>query len=62
MLVGARLNWLLSRGHGKWNPDGRFIQLDIEPEEIDCNRPIAAPVIGDMDSSMSAILSGLLNR
>ena len=48
MLVGARLNWLLSRGHGKWNPDGRFIQLDIEPEEIDCNRPIAAPVIGDI--------------
>ncbi len=59
MLVGARLNWLLSRGHGKWNPDGRFIQLDIEPEEIDCNRPIAAPVIGAMDSSLSTILSGL---
>ncbi len=35
MLVGARLNWLLSRGHGKWNPDGQFIQLEIEPTEID---------------------------
>ncbi len=30
MLIGARLNWLLSRGHGKWNPDGKFIQIDIE--------------------------------
>lgn len=59
MLVGARLNWLLSRGHGKWNPAGKFIQLDIAPLEIDCNRPIAAPVIGDLDSSVSAMLSKL---
>lgn len=61
MLVGARLNWLLSRGQGKWNPDGQFIQLDIDPEEIDCNRHIAAPVIGDLESSVDAILAKLPN-
>ncbi len=43
ILVGARLNWLLSRGKGKWNKSGKFIQLEIDPVEIDCNRPIAAP-------------------
>ncbi len=59
MLVGARLNWLLSRGHGKWNPDGQFIQLEIEPTEIDCNRHIAAPVIGDLESSVDALLAKL---
>lgn len=59
MLVGARLNWLLSRGHGKWNPEGKFIQLDIEPTEIDCNRPIAAPVVGDLESSVDAITAQL---
>ncbi|MDE6462005.1 MAG: oxalyl-CoA decarboxylase [Muribaculaceae bacterium] len=59
MLIGARLNWLLSRGHGKWNPDTKFIQLDIEPTEIDCNRPIAAPVIGDLESSIDAMLASL---
>ncbi len=59
MLVGARLNWLLSRGHGKWNPEGKFIQLDIDPDEMDCNRPIAAPVVGDLDSSISAMLAAL---
>ena len=59
MLVGARLNWLLSRGHGKWNPAGNFIQLDIDPEEIDCNRHIAAPVVGDLRSSLTAILAKL---
>ncbi len=59
MLIGARLNWLLSRGQGKWNPEGRFIQLEIDPKEIDCNRPIAAPVIGDIESSLDAILARL---
>lgn len=59
MLVGARLNWLLSRGHGKWNPQGQFIQLDIDPVEIDSNRHIAAPVVGDLRSSLEAILASL---
>ena len=62
VLIGARLNWLLSRGHGKWNSDTKFVQLDIDPQEIDINRPIAAPVIGDLDSSLTAILSQLGNH
>lgn len=59
MLVGARLNWLLSRGHGKWNQQGQFIQLDIDPVEIDSNRHISAPVIGDLRSSLEALLTAL---
>ena len=60
MLIGARLNWLL--GHGRspqWSPTAQFIQLDIEPREIDSNRPIAAPVVGDIASSVSALLARL---
>ena len=60
MLVGARLNWLL--GHGKspqWAAEGKLIQLDILPTEIDSNRAIAAPVVGDIASSMEALLAGL---
>lgn len=59
VLVGARLNWLLSRGRGKWNPAVKFIQLDIEPTEIDCNVPIAAPVIGDLCNTLRAMLAAL---
>lgn len=59
VLVGARLNWLLSRGHGKWNPDGKFVQLDIDPVEIDCNRHIAAPVVGDLGLSLDALSTAL---
>jgi oxalyl-CoA decarboxylase len=60
ILVGARLNWLL--GHGKspqWSNTAQFIQLDIVPTEIDSNRAIAAPVIGDIGSSVSALLDAL---
>jgi oxalyl-CoA decarboxylase len=60
MLIGARLNWLL--GHGKapqWSPTARFVQVDISPTEIDSNRPIAAPVVGDIGSAMSAFLAML---
>ncbi len=62
VLVGARLNWLLSRGRGKWSPDTKFIQFDIAPEEIDVNRPIAAPVVGDLASSLDAFIAALPDK
>ncbi len=59
MVVGARINWMLSFGRGKWNPEVKFIQLDIEPREIDRNVPVAAPVVGDIGESLDMILAGL---
>jgi len=57
MLVGARLNWLLSHGKKGWAQDTQYIQLEIDPQEIDSNRPIAAPVIGDIASSMQVLVN-----
>jgi oxalyl-CoA decarboxylase len=60
VLIGARLNWLL--GHGKppqWSPTVRFIQVDISAMEFDSNRPIAAPIAGDICSSVSALVTRL---
>ena len=50
MMIGARLNWLLSHGKGKpWGTaPKKFIQIDIEPKEMDSNVEIAAPVVGDI--------------
>ncbi|HEY8887989.1 MAG TPA: oxalyl-CoA decarboxylase, partial [Gallionella sp.] len=62
MLIGARLNWLLSHGKGKtWGAPNqkRFIQIDIAPTEIDSNVAIEAPLIGDIGSCVSALLSGI---
>jgi len=62
MLIGARLNWLLSHGKGKsWGEPGskKFIQIDIEPKEMDSNIEIVAPVVGDIGSCVSALLEGM---
>ena len=62
MLIGARLNWLLSHGKGKtWGEPGskKFIQIDIEPKEMDSNVEIVAPVVGDIGSCVSALLEGM---
>src|ERR1700736_701227 len=61
MLIGARLNWLLSHGKGKtWGEaPKKFIQIDIEPKEMDSNVEIVAPVVGDIGSCVSALLQGM---
>jgi oxalyl-CoA decarboxylase len=64
VMIGARLNWLLSHGKGKsWGPPGskQFIHIDIEPREMDSNVEIAAPLVGDIGSCVAALLDGLGN-
>ena len=67
LLIGARLNWLLSHGKGKtwggkspkdWG-DRKFIQIDISPQEADSNVRIDAPVVGDIGSCVSAMLAAI---
>ncbi len=65
MLIGARLNWLLSHGKGKtWGGKSakdwggqKFVQLDISPQEADSNVRIDAPVVGDIGSCVSSLLN-----
>ena len=67
LIVGARLNWLLSHGKGKtWGGKGhkdwggqKFIQVDISPQEADSNVKIDAPVVGDIGSCVAALLAGI---
>src|ERR1041384_5385374 len=61
ILIGARLNWLLSHGKGKtWGEQPKkFIQIDIEPKEMDSNVEIVAPVVGDIASCVEALLEGM---
>jgi oxalyl-CoA decarboxylase len=67
MLIGARLNWLLSHGKGKtWGGKSakawggqRYVQVDISPQEADSNVRIDAPVVGDIGSCVAALLAGI---
>jgi oxalyl-CoA decarboxylase len=67
MVIGARLNWLLSHGKGKtWGGNNakewggqKFIQVDISPQEADSNVRIDAPVVGDIGSCVAALLAGI---
>jgi oxalyl-CoA decarboxylase len=67
MVIGARLNWLLSHGKGKtWGGNSakewggqKFIQIDISPQEADSNVRIDAPVVGDIGSCVSAMLGAI---
>jgi len=61
MLIGARLNWLLSHGKGKTWGEGpkKFVQVDIEPKEMDSNVEITAPVVGDIGSCITALIEAM---
>jgi oxalyl-CoA decarboxylase len=67
LVIGARLNWLLSHGKGKtWGANSgkewggqQFIQIDISPQEADSNVRIDAPVVGDIGSCVSAMLGAM---
>jgi oxalyl-CoA decarboxylase len=63
LLIGARLNWLLSHGKGKaWGTEPKkFIQIDIEPKEMDSNVEIVAPVVGDIGSCVAALNTAMGN-
>src|SRR5262245_21807900 len=63
LLAGARLNWLLSHGRPPlWPENTRFVQVDVSPTEIDSNRAIAAPVVGDIKSVFAAFNVALKSR
>jgi oxalyl-CoA decarboxylase len=61
VMIGARLNWLLSHGKGKsWGDKPKqFVHIDIEPKEMDSNVEITAPLVGDIGSCVSALLEGM---
>ncbi|MCB1312873.1 MAG: oxalyl-CoA decarboxylase [Sedimentitalea sp.] len=62
IMMGARINWLLSHGKGKqWGEPGskKFVQIDIDAEEMDSNVEIAAPLVGDVGSCAAALIEAM---
>jgi oxalyl-CoA decarboxylase len=42
-----------------WNANAKLVQIDISPTEIDSNRAVAAPVVGDIKSVFAAFNAAL---
>ena len=60
ILVGARLNWMLSYGNApQFNPDAKFIQLDIDASQFDSSQKIDAPLQGDLTSILKKLIPAL---
>lgn len=60
ILIGARLNWMLSHGAAPtFNPDAKFVQLEIEATEFDSNQKIDAPLQGDLNSILAKLVPAL---
>ena len=57
LLIGARLNWMLSNGESPlFREDAKFIQVDIDATEFDSNRKIDAPLQGDIKSVLQKLV------
>lgn len=60
ILIGARLNWMLSHGAAPtFNPNAKFVQLEIEATEFDSNQKIDAPLQGDLNSILAKLVPAL---
>ena len=61
LMLGARLNWIMSFGeHPKWNPEARIIQVDISAEEIGKNAGTAElGITGDIKIVVPQLLRHL---
>lgn len=60
ILIGARLNWMLSHGAAPtFDPNAKFVQLEIEATEFDSNQKIDAPLQGDLNSILAKLVPAL---
>ncbi|KAI9289483.1 thiamine pyrophosphate enzyme, N-terminal TPP binding domain-containing protein [Umbelopsis sp. AD052] len=63
LLVGARLNWILHFGHSpRWSNNVKFIQIDIEPEEMNSNGAVTIPLVGHIPSVLDQLSQASLPR
>ncbi len=62
-LLGARLDYRLGFGRPPaFNPDSKWIQVDIEPTEIGHNRPIDIGIVGDAKAVLQQMIAEARDR
>ena len=58
MFIGTRFNYVISHGQApRFNPDGKVIQVNIDPAEIGRGRPVDVGIVGDAKAVLGQMLS-----
>lgn len=56
LLLGARLNWILHFGKPpRFNPNVKFIQIDINSEELHNSQQASVAIQADMNAAVNAL-------
>ena len=63
LVAGSRLNFMLAYGQPpRWAPEGRLIQIDIEPEEIGHNRAADVALVADARTALAQLARAVPRR
>jgi acetolactate synthase-1/2/3 large subunit len=58
MCLGTRFNYVISHGRAPgFNADAKVIQVNIDPAEIGCGRPVDVGIVGDAQAVLGQMLS-----
>ena len=56
LVVGKRIDYRLALGGARlFSPDAKFIQIDIHPQELGLNRPLAVSICADAGAALEAL-------
>ena len=58
LLIGTPLDFRLKYGRAGWNPDGRLIQVENDPAELNHNRAADVAVAADVRLTLEALAEG----
>ena len=58
LLIGTPLDFRLKYGREGWNPEGRLIQVDSDPDELNRNRQADVAVAADARLVLEALVEG----
>ena len=59
VLIGTPLDFRLKFGKDGWNPDGKLIQIENDPQELNHNRPADVALLANARLTLEAFSEGL---
>lgn len=65
VVLGLGTKFSYTMGYGKsplWNPDGKLIQVDIDPQMIGKNKPVEIGILGDCKVVLEQLITRLKSR